>query len=72
MAEISDDDLGILVICAVNYDSRLPYGHVKKEVWDALTPEWRERVLTAQAEAERRRLPVPERMVRIVTEGTST
>jgi hypothetical protein len=55
MAEVSDGDLGMLVICASGYGSRLPYGLVPDRIWELLTPEWRRRVRECQDERERLR-----------------
>ena len=44
MAEISDDDLGLLVWCAKSYDRRLPDGRVPVAVWEALTGEWQGKI----------------------------
>lgn len=44
MAEISDDDLGLLVWCALDYDRRLPAGRAPDSVWDALSDEWRGKI----------------------------
>lgn len=41
---IDPDDLGMLVWCAINYGSRLPYGIVPERIWKALTPEWRAKI----------------------------
>lgn len=44
---LSDDDLGLLVWCAVSYDRRLPRLSGEPEVpdhlWDMLSPEWKDR-----------------------------
>jgi hypothetical protein len=48
MAEISDDDLGLLVACALDYDVRLPHRTVPMRVWEALSPQWRGRINEAK------------------------
>lgn len=43
---ISNDDLGLLVWCAMNYDRRLPGGGaIPVGVWEELTPEWKGKIL---------------------------
>jgi hypothetical protein len=42
---INPDDLGKLVWCAIDYDRRLPHGNVPPLVWEALTPEWRGKIM---------------------------
>jgi hypothetical protein len=44
--ELSPDELGLLVWCAMDYDRRLPTGIVPPAVWEALTPEWRAKINT--------------------------
>lgn len=45
MAEISDDDLGLLCLSAASFGSRLaPKGHIPDRIWAQLTPEWQERI----------------------------
>lgn len=41
---MTDDELGLLVWCALGYDRRLPSGLVPERVWDQLTPQWREKI----------------------------
>lgn len=44
MPTISDNDLGFLVWCALDYDRRLPEGRVPDQVWAALSDEWRGKI----------------------------
>ena len=41
---IDNDDLGTLVWCAMQFGHRLPHGVVPEEIWNLLTPEWRDRI----------------------------
>jgi hypothetical protein len=41
---LSDDELGLLVWCAMGYDRRLPDAYVPDAAWQALTPEWQHRI----------------------------
>jgi hypothetical protein len=50
---IDPDDLGLLVWCAINYDSRLPYGIVPERIWKALTPEWQAKITGWMEDGER-------------------
>lgn len=40
-ARVADDDLGLLVWCALSHDRRLPAGIVPSRVWERLTARWR-------------------------------
>ena len=41
---ITMDTLGLLVLCAVDYSTRLPYGVIPPEVYPLLSETWRERI----------------------------
>jgi hypothetical protein len=44
MPEVSDDDLGLLVWCAISFDRKLPGGYAPPGAWDALSDEWRHKI----------------------------
>jgi hypothetical protein len=40
--QISDDELGTLVWCAISWDRRLPRSVVPAAVWESLSDEWKD------------------------------
>jgi len=44
MAEISDDNLGYLLWCAIGYDRRLPDGRVPDHLWKLLSHDWQGKI----------------------------